>query len=248
MSGFEQHVRGLKQQHANQITDMQILLDKQSTHIESLEAESQSLRTAGNYAKRAADSAKEQLNIMEKKLAAAKSELVATGAECADLYARLHESDTKVQSAKAAAKYAADRDVNMQQQISALKHRVAASSHDHEIVQLQHQLERAHQQIADLQHQCQIGRVEYVQTQLCVNKHFCQLTIANQTIMLQLPIEPYKVTPSRIACQIQRNSSSSSSSRLRSFNASLVKSRQKSRSLRVRSSCGLVRSRRIRCR
>lgn len=159
MSGFDQHVRGLKQQYANQINDMQFLLDKQSIHIESLEAESQSLRTAGNHAKHAADSAKEQINLVEKKLAAAKSELVATGAERADLYARLHESDTKIQSAKAAAKYAADRDVNMQQQISALKHKVAASSHDHEIQQLQHQLEQAHQQIADLQHQSQTGIV-----------------------------------------------------------------------------------------
>ena len=168
MSGFEQHIRGRKQQHANQISDIQVLLDKQSIHIETLEAESQSLRTAGNHAKRAADSAKEQINIMEKKLAAAKSELVATSAECADLYARLHESDTKVQSAKAAAKYAADRDVNMQQQISALKHKVAASSHDHEILQLQNQLEQAHQQIADLEHQSQAGRVECIQQSSCV--------------------------------------------------------------------------------
>ncbi len=168
MSGFEQHIRGLKQQHANQISDIQVLLDKQSIHIESLEAESQSLRTAGNHAKRAADSAKEQINIMEKKLAAAKSELVATGAECTDLYARLHESDTKVQSAKAAAKYAADRDVNMQQQISALKHKVAASSRDHEVLQLQHQLEQAHQHIADLQHQSQTGRLECIQQNCCV--------------------------------------------------------------------------------
>jgi len=175
MSGVEQHVRGLKQQHANQISDMQVLLDKQSVHIESLEAESQSLKTASNHAKRAADSAKEQINIMETKLAAAKSELAVTGAECADLYARLHESDTKVQSAKAAAKYAADRDVNMQQQISALKHKVAASSHDHEILQLQNQLEQAHQQIATLQHQSQTGRVKCIQQRSCV----CTSTFAN---------------------------------------------------------------------
>ncbi|KAL0027503.1 hypothetical protein WJX77_006087 [Trebouxia sp. C0004] len=202
MSGFERHVRGLKQQHANQIKDMQVLLDKQSIHIESLEAESQSLRTAGNHAKRAADSAKEQINIMEMKLAAAKSEMVATSAECADLYARLHESDTKVQSAKAAAEYAADRDVNMQQQITALKHKVAASSHDHESLQLQHQLEQAHQQIADLQHQSRTDANRALQTESLKNrlsnseKQFQQQLIQTeelQSILTQMQAEKQKL-------------------------------------------------------
>ncbi|DBB05601.1 TPA: hypothetical protein ACH3X1_012545 [Trebouxia sp. C0004] len=139
---------------------------------------------------------------MEMKLAAAKSEMVATSAECADLYARLHESDTKVQSAKAAAEYAADRDVNMQQQITALKHKVAASSHDHESLQLQHQLEQAHQQIADLQHQSRTDANRALQTESLKNrlsnseKQFQQQLIQTeelQSILTQMQAEKQKL-------------------------------------------------------
>lgn len=157
MSNFEQLVSGLKQRHATEISDLQHLLDKQSVQIESLDAEAHSLKSSSRHVTHAAQFAQEQLSITEKKLTAARTEVTMTGSQCADLHEKLYESDTKLQAAATAAKHAADQNVNLQQQITALKHKLAASSDEQDILQLQKLLEQAHHQVATLQQQSQTG-------------------------------------------------------------------------------------------
>ncbi len=164
MSAFEQHIQSLKQQHASQISDMQTLLDKQSDHIKSLEAGSHSLQTGNAQAKRAVDSAKQQISILEKKLTVAKAEANTSSSECADLHAQLHMCESKLDAAAAAARHASDKEVNMKQQIAAMKQKLASSSSDQDILELQNQLEQADNQIAALQQQTRTGetRLAYI--------------------------------------------------------------------------------------
>lgn len=160
MSAFEQHVMSLKQQHASQLGELQTVLNQQSLHIDSLSAEVQSLQKGSMHAQRSAVSAKEQTSILEKKLAAARAEVVASGSECTALHTKLHDCDSQLMAASSAAKHAADRDVNMQQQITALKHTIASSNNDHDIIGLQDRLQQAHNLIGSLQQQSKSGKTD----------------------------------------------------------------------------------------
>ena len=157
MSAMEQHVRQLKQQHAARVNELQTSMDSQSIQIDDLLAQLEAKQAESQRAKRSAGAASQQVSVIEKKLAAAKADLNTATLECAELLARQHESDSKAQTLSAAAKLTADREVNLQQQISALKQKIASSSNQQDILDWQNRVERAHCQIAELQQEKQQG-------------------------------------------------------------------------------------------
>lgn len=154
---MEQHLKQLKQQHAAQIRDMQLLMDRQSVQIDDLLAQRQAVQAESQRSKRSAEAASQLVGVIEKKLADARADLKTAGSEHAELQARQHESNSKAQTLSAAAKLTADKEINLQQQISALKRQVASSSNQQEILDWQNRVEQAHRQIAELQQEKQQG-------------------------------------------------------------------------------------------
>ena len=159
MSAFEQHMKSLKQQHASELKDLHTLLDKQSNQIDSLDSQTAALQSGKANAERAADSARQQLCIINKKLTGAQAELATAASDHANVTAQLHDTESKLQTAKHAAKHAADRDVNMQHQLTALKQKLAASSSEPEILRLQSELGQAHSDLKALRQEAQTGLI-----------------------------------------------------------------------------------------
>ena len=159
MAGIEQHLNQLKRQHAAEIRDLRESMDKQSIQAEDLLAQLQVVQAEGQQARRSADSSRTHISIIEQKLAAAKADLSTANSECAGMQARLQETNSKVQMASAAAKLAADKEINLQQQIGALKQKVASSTDEQDVLRWQSRLEQAHDQIAGLQQEKQKGDI-----------------------------------------------------------------------------------------
>ena len=156
-NALEGHIKHLKQQHASQLKDMQALLDRQSDRIDALVSQTDALQINSTNAHRAADSATQQLSICEKKLATAKAELSAAASTHTSMHLQLHDAESKLQAADKAAKHAADKDVNMQQQLAALKRKLESSSNEPEISRLQSQLEQAYKDVELLRDETQTG-------------------------------------------------------------------------------------------
>ena len=157
---MDHHVRQLKQQHSTQINDLQLSLDRQSIEIDDLSAQLQTVQAESRRAKRSAEAAAQQVSATEKKLAGAKADLHTAHSECAELQARQQDAASKASALSAAAKLTADREVNLQQQISTLKHKLASSSSQQDLLDWQNRVEQAHQEIAALQHDKKQGNHE----------------------------------------------------------------------------------------
>lgn len=154
---MEQHFKQLKQQHAAQIHDMQLTMDSQSVQIDDLLAQLQAVQAESQRSKRSAEAASQLVGVIDKKLATARADLNTAALERAKLQARQQESDSRAQTLSAAAKITVDKEINLQQQISALKHKVASSSNQQKILDWQNRVEQAHRQIAVLQQEKQQG-------------------------------------------------------------------------------------------
>ena len=154
---MDQHLKQLKQQHAAQVHDLQITVDRQSVQIDDLLAQLHALQAESQRSKHSAEAASQLVGVIEKKLATARADLDTAALERAELQARQQESDNKTQTLSAAAKLTADKEINLQQQISALKLKVASSSNQQEVLDWQNTVEQAHTQIAELQQEKQQG-------------------------------------------------------------------------------------------
>ena len=154
---MDQHLKQLKQQHAAQVHDLQLTIDRQSVQIDDLLAQLQAVQTESQRSKRSAEAASQLVGVIEKKLASARADLNTAASERAELQARQQESDSKAQTLSATAKLVADKEINLQQQINALKHKVASSSNQQEVLDWQNRVEQAHRQIAELQQEKQQG-------------------------------------------------------------------------------------------
>ena len=154
---MEQHLKQLKQQHAAHVHDLQSTMDRQSVQMDDLLAQLQALQAESQRSKRSAEAASQLVGVIEKKLATARADLNTAASERAELQSRQQESDSKAQTLSAAAKLTADREINLQQQICALKREVAASSNQQDIVDWQNRVEQAHRHIAELQQEKQQG-------------------------------------------------------------------------------------------
>ncbi|KAL3135900.1 hypothetical protein ABBQ32_007453 [Trebouxia sp. C0010 RCD-2024] len=148
---MDQHVRQLKQQHAAHVNELQLSLNRQSIEIDDLSAQLQAVQADSRCARRSAEAAAQQVSATEKKLAGAKADLHTANIECAELQARQQDAVSKASVLSAAAKLTADWEVNLQQQISALRHKLASSSNQQDILEWQNRVEQAHQEIAALQ-------------------------------------------------------------------------------------------------
>ena len=154
---MDQHLKQLKQQHAAQVHDLQLTVERQSVQIDDILAQLQAVQTESQRSKRSAEAASQLVGVIEKKLASARADLNTAASERAELQARQQESDSKAQTLSATAKLVEDKEINLQQQINALTHKVASSSNQQEVLDCQNRVEQAHRQIADLQQEKQQG-------------------------------------------------------------------------------------------
>lgn len=154
---MDQHLKQLKQQHAAQVHDLQLTVERQSVQIDDILAQLQAVQTESQRSKRSAEAASQLVGVIEKKLASARADLNTAASERAELQARQQESDSKAQTLSATAKLVEDKEINLQQQINALKHKVASSSNQQEVLDWQNRVEQAHRQIAELQQEKQQG-------------------------------------------------------------------------------------------
>ena len=157
MAEIEQHLRQLKRQHAKEVEDLQALVDKESIQIDNLYAQLQVVQAESQQSKRSADSSRRHVSVIEQKLAAARADLSTATSECMYMQARLQETDNKLEVASVAAKLAADKEINLQQQIGSLKQKVASSRKEQDGLRWQDRLEQAHHQVAELQQDKQKG-------------------------------------------------------------------------------------------
>lgn len=154
---MEQHLKQVKQQHAALVHDLQTTMDRQSIQIDDLLAQLQAVQAESQRSKHSAEAASQLVRVVEKKLATAKTDLSTAASERAELQARQQDSDIKAQTLSAAAKLTADREINLQQQISALKQSLASNSNQQDILDWQSKAEQAHRRMAELQQDKQQG-------------------------------------------------------------------------------------------
>lgn len=159
---MEQHLKQLKQQHAAHVHELQLTMDRQSVEIDDLLAQLQAVQVETQRSKRSAEAASQLVGVIEKKLATARADLKTVSSERSELQSRQQESDSKVLTLFAAAKLTADREINLEQQLSALERKVASSSNQQDILDWQNRVEQAHTHIAELQQEKQQGDHEFL--------------------------------------------------------------------------------------
>lgn len=154
---MEAHLRQLKKQHATQLQDLQLLLDRQSDQVDSLLADQQTHKAQYMQAKREISAATAQLDSTRQRLMKAKQEADAERVEKLQFQDALQTLEQVDQQSSQAVTAAVDRESNLQQQIATLKRQLKDSSNNDELQILHQQLGLARQEVLSLKAQTEAG-------------------------------------------------------------------------------------------
>ena len=154
---MEAHLRQLKKQHATQLQDMQLLLDRQSDQIDSLLADQQAQKARCVQAKRDTSATAAQLDSIRQRLVTARQEVDAERAENLQMQDALQTLKQAEQQSSQAVTAAANKESNLQQQIATLKLQLKDSSNTDELQLLHKQLGLAREEVFSLKAQTEAG-------------------------------------------------------------------------------------------